>query len=138
MIEAGLRALLLTKPEVTNLTERRVRCVKLRETDTFPAIVIACPEQEHINDIQAQGGAVNSTVQVMCMAPSLETSRQLAEEVRMILAGYTGPAGDSDIDAIYVDNTNSAFVPFDDGGENGTYSVDLICLVQHAEAVPNN
>lgn len=138
MIEAGLRALLLTKPEVTNLVERRIRCVKARETDAFPLIVIACPDQEHVNDIQAQGGAVNSNVQIMCMAKTLQESRELCEEVRLIVAGYTGPAGDLDIDAIYVDNTNSGFVPLDDGSENGIFSCDLICLVQHAETVPNN
>lgn len=135
MIEAGLRALLLTHEAVTNLTGSRIRVVKLRESDTFPAIAIACPDQEHVNDLDAQGGAVNSNVQIMCMGTSLQSARELAEEVRLILAGYTGPAGDLDIDAIYVDNTNSGFVPFDDGGENGVHSVDLICTVQHAEAV---
>jgi hypothetical protein len=138
VIEAGLRALLLTHPSVTNLTGTRIRVVKLRESDTFPAIAIACQEQEHINDLDAQGGAVNSTVQIMCMAMTLEAARRVAEEVRMIIAGYTGAAGESDIDACYVDNTNSAFVPLDDGGEQGIHSVDLICLVQHAETVPNN
>lgn len=144
MIEDGLRALLLTQESITNLLgvntdgTKPVRCVKLREKDSFPAIVINIPESRHINDIEADGGAVDSTVQFMCMATTLSAARALSNELRTVLAGYTGPAGLHDIDAIYVDETTSGFVPLDDASENGIFSVDLNCLIQHGETVPNN
>ena len=136
MIEAGLRSLLLTKSEVTNLVGSVVRVVKLREKDTFPAVTITCQNSEHLNDLSGLGGLVKSDVQFLCMAKTLEEARELAKQVRLTISGYKGPALAEDITAVVVDTTTSDWVSLDDASDTGVYSVDLNCTVWHHEAVP--
>ena len=136
MIEAGLRALLLTKSEITNLVSGRVRVVKLRQNDDFPAIVINAPNTDHVNDLTGVGGLCQSSVSFMCMAKTLEDARELAKQLRLVVSGYQGPALREDITAVIVDTTTSDWVSLDDASDAGVFSVDVNCTVWHHEAVP--
>lgn len=136
MIEAGLRTLLLSRGLITAAVGTGVRVNHLRENDTLPAIVIDIPTSTHHNDIEGDGGLVQSTVTFMCMANTIQGARELSETLRREIAGYEGPAGLSTLQGIIVDETTSGFVPADDGGQNGIYSCDLNCTVWHSESVP--
>lgn len=136
MIEDGLRRLLLSKAAITAMVEGRIRVTKLRQADTFPAIVIDIPTSRHHNDLEGDGGLVESTVSFMCMAHTMQTARELAEAVRLNIAGYEGPAGADTLQGIVVDETTSGFVSFDDHSENGIFSCDVNCTIWHSETVP--
>lgn len=137
MIEKDLRTWLLSKGAITELVAGRIRIKKLRESDTFPAIVIDVPESRHHNDIDGYGGLAESTVTFMCMAETIQAARELSEVLRMQIAGYDGVAGTISLQGVFVDDTTSGFVPLDDASENGIYSCDLNCTIWHSETVPN-
>lgn len=135
MIEADLRTYLLTKPGVTAFAGDRIRPDQLDEADVKPAIIIAVDEEEPQNDLDGDGGLVKATVAIASLAVRRSDSRQLAEQVRLALAGYSGTAGSSTIRSIF-DSSVTVYSPKDDGSDEGFFSTEQQYTVWYSETVP--
>lgn len=135
MIEDGIRAYLLTKTAITNLVGTRIRPDKLHQSDVRPAIVYEITEEESQTDLDGDGGLVKATVTFSCEAEVRSTARQLCEELRKVLAGYSGPAGEETIDAAIVGKLKSGFVAAEEDGDKGYYVFERVVTVWYTETV---
>lgn len=146
-LESDLRQLLLTFTAVTDLVgtggAARVRPYVLDEADddSQPAVLIEVDADTPLNDLGGLGGLVYSDVNIKCRARTKATSRALAEAVRLNgtdpgtgLAGFSGTAGDSEIDAVLEDMTNSA-TSVADGSDEHYYDTDMSFVIGQAEVV---
>jgi len=90
-VEKGLVSLITTNSPQTSAAARMYP--RLPQGITFPAIRYQRISSERFQALDANVGVNNVTIQVDCMADSYSESKVLADEVRVILHGYSGSWG---------------------------------------------
>ena len=89
-IEAGLWAYLQTKSSITSLVGTRVYSQFMPQLPTFPLIIYTKVAEERVSSHQGSSGLSRATIQIDCWADTDDESRNLAEQVRLVLDGYQG------------------------------------------------
>lgn len=135
MIEDGLRAYLLTIPAITNVVGTRIRPDKIHQSDVLPIILYEVTEEESATDLDGDGGFCMAKFTISCQAETRSVARGLAEEIRLALQGYEGPAGNETIDAAIVGKLRSGFVDAEEDSEKGFYAFERIVTIQYQETV---
>lgn len=93
MIGKGLYAKLSKHAAIAALCGERVRPQRLRQQDTYPALVFTKISEQHPAHLNGTWTRAQCRYQIDCYARSQATADELAEAVRQCLHGYRGPMG---------------------------------------------
>jgi len=146
-LEGDLRTLLLTFNAVTAYTgtgnAARIRPDRLEQDDDKDeeAIIIEVDNHRPLNTLEGTGGRRYVDVTLRCRARTKANARALANAVKLNganpgtgLAGYNGTVSGTVYDAV-LDDEQEAFVPADDGSQEGWFEVYSNYVVTHLETV---
>ena len=143
-LHATIRTLILTWSDVTNFLTRNdksndypIRPERLNETDRFPALEIAQPNETIITDLEGETLASDSTVVVSVIDTDVVRANQIADALVLKqtkstpgLHGFSGQVGNIFLDDICVDTIKRAYAANLDGSDTGQYVVSIFCTVR--------
>ena len=141
-LQTALRTLLNSWAEVTSLlptnatsNDKPIRPERLHQSDPLPAIEIAIPNEDMENDLQGKQNASQATVVLSCIALDVLVAEAISTAILTRnqnpptgLLGYTGPAGDLQLDDVNVTSLKRGYAKLPDGSDSGEYVVEI-----HAE-----
>ena len=146
-LEHALRTLITGLSAFAAITPApAVRPYKLSQADfkagTSPlGVIISSQEEEHQVSLEGLGGGVSAKASVYAVAETFEAAWSLAETIRLNgtnpgtgLAGFKGTVAGLAIQMISVDKTTKGFIAYEDGGDEGYYSVARHLTVDFTES----
>ena len=135
-LTAAIRRRLVDYASVSALVGTRVRSTQLRQSDTLPAIVYHNIGIQRNYQHDGQSTLSNGRVQVECYAANAKGAKDLAEEVRQALSGFTGQAAGVYVRSCLLENESDDFSPPTTGGESGIPRVTIDAVCTFVESVP--
>jgi len=136
-IGKDLRTYLQTKSTVTDLIGTRMFPRMLPQGESLPAIIFSVIGSTTENKITGASGGVRVVIQLDCYAETHIQANDLAEQVRLVLHGYTGAAGDSTIGHALLDNKREMFDAPTDASDVPSYRVMMEWEILHNETIPS-
>lgn len=127
MIEVSLRTFLVSNNVIANANGvGQIQYGKIQEATSYP--VIWFNRQAFLQDLSASGVPLlaHSTFNVECIANDPEIAQTAANTVRALLHGYQGTFGTDYAKAIFVDDQNDDYVPYNADNDNGVYVAALV------------
>lgn len=113
-VETELRSVLVTAA----VAGGRIYPAMRVEDTTLPAVVYTTRRSEPEQALAAQTTLAKSTVRYECVATTLATARDTAEDVRQAIAGRTADLGSIGRVAVRYISTEDQFIePFDGSGD---------------------
>ena len=101
-VEAGLVAILKADETVAGLVTARIYPVYIPESATLPCITYQVTGKTDVNCAGGQTPLVEGSAQITCFATTYLGAVALADAVRSAVGGYSGTAGGTVIQAIFV------------------------------------
>lgn len=135
-IEANLKLLLKDSPDVLNLSGGNIVAGNLPAGVAGPAIVIRPINSQPNYSIVGEVGINDSVIQIDCFHSSRPLCHDLAEAVRNRLSGYSGSAGDCEIDnAMIISDATFVDAPRN-GSDVWTKNVSVDYRIFYTTSVP--
>lgn len=93
MIEEAIFAILKARTQLTALVGTRIRFQTLQQTETMPALTYNVVDDPETYETTGGSGMHDALVDVVAWANDPSTARNVAQEVRAALSGYSGIIG---------------------------------------------
>lgn len=125
--ELGIRNLLLATPAITALVVDRVFVDVAKQDHDKPAIVVKIAGRVGADHIEGPSGLARYRLQLDVIADRASEIRDLKNQVRLALDGFTGAAGGQDFDSIRFDNETGSY---DGRALSRVRILDFICWLR--------
>lgn len=128
MIEPSFRAILLASQPVRLLTEDRVYLGNADQNERRSRIVLTLTSRENAHCLDGPAGYSTGLMNVACLAPSYQKSKELADAARAALDGYTGLGVSSYIEIHLIEIESEEDIhaaPLEGQGVSPTFGVSL-------------
>ena len=125
MIETVLQAYLAAN---VALCGGRVWPMKLPQKPTLPAITYRKISGPRIQTHDGASGLAHPRIQISCWAETYLAAKQLAEEVRQDLDGFSGAMGATHVGSMFLSNETDLYDP-----ETGRWHIPVDFILFHDE-----
>lgn len=135
IVEIDVRAYLLTKSYVTNITST-IACSNVDQGRSFPRIVIRKISGGHEHTLDGSAGFATPRIQFMAQATSYVTAKRLAYQIRMALQGFRGTMNGNTVGSVTIeDDVDLPYEPPINASDVGVYPVAIDALFHHQESL---
>ena len=114
----------------------RVWGQQVPQRPTYPALIVTWIDAPRDYHLDGQADLVFGTVQIDCLAESLDAANTLADAVRMALSGYRGWMGETKITSVRVEDISDSIEAPPSGQQAGPWRAMLQITIGYKEAVP--
>lgn len=133
----SIRTYLQTKSTVTDLTSTRMFPDHLPQNTTLPAMTYAVVSTNGPQHMTASAGYSDFRVQLDCYADTYAAAQNLAEQIRLVMHGYSGAMGTDTVDVVQLANGFSSYDDPIDGSDKGRHVYVLEWRLWVAETIPS-
>lgn len=137
-MESSLHSYLSSKTSITNLVGSNIWRGRLPQSYSWssPAITFRRISEPHDHNLDGASGIAQARVQIDCWARSAATADNVAEQVRLVLQGYSGTLGTITATSVVLDNVVSIPEQPKDASDEWRYHIALDFLIFYRESVP--
>lgn len=135
-MERDLIARLKAVAGVSALAGTRVYVV-VPQGSAYPLIRLQRITSDHAQATSGGAGLCQAIVQIDCIARLVADAKDLANEVRDALMGWSGTQGDTSFRSVLLMDQRDLDEPDQQGGETGHFGVSLDFKVSYVESIPS-
>lgn len=107
------------------------------QRSSLPAVVYRVPSIDRDHDLDGPSGIADAYVELTAYALDFSVCDRVAQVLRDLFDGFTGPLGETTVTETVSDNETDDYDYPSDGSDDGTHSIQIDYRITFRESTPN-